>query len=136
MSLGQAFAVELTFELKVPVDDAVLELGITAADGTRVVTVQNIDFDRPPLHFEPGLHEVRVAIDTTLLPGEFSIDIGVHRFIGLTLDQVEHVLTFTAMNTAIDSGDHWPWPEVRGSVRPGSDWAVRSAQRPGSEVVL
>jgi hypothetical protein len=125
--LGQPFTVAMTFSVDEPVDDGVVELGLSTADGTRVATVQNVDGDRPLLALEPGRHEIRARIDTALLPGEFTIDVGMHRLIGLTLDFVERALTFTALNVADDgSEDRWPWAVVRGAMRPPTEWTVQS----------
>jgi len=126
VSLGQPFTIAMTFDVAVPVEDGVIELGLSTADGTRVVTVQNVDGDRPLLRLDPGVHEVRARIETTLLPGEFQVDVGLHRIIGLTLDMVEHALTFTALNVAVEGADRWPWGSVRGAVRPPSEWTVRA----------
>jgi len=125
VQLGQPFTVTTTWEVVTPVDDGVVELGISTADGTRVITVQNVDGDRPLLRLEPGLHEIRARVETALLPGEFQIDVGMHRLIGLTMDFVERALTFTALNVAHDgSEDRWPWAVVRGAVRPPTEWSV------------
>jgi lipopolysaccharide transport system ATP-binding protein len=125
--LGQPFTVAMTFAVAEPVHDGVVELGLSTADGTRVATVQNVDGDRPLLSLEPGRHEIRARIDIALLPGEFTIDVGLHRLIGLTLDFVERALTFTALNVADDgSEDRWPWAVVRGALRPPTEWTVHS----------
>ena len=116
----------MTFEIATPIDDGVIELGLSTADGTRIITVQNIDGDRPLLALEPGVHELRARIETTLLPGDFQIDVGLHRIIGLTLDHVERTLTFTALNVALEGNDRWPWNSVRGAVRPPSTWTVHA----------
>jgi lipopolysaccharide transport system ATP-binding protein len=125
--LGQRFSLRLTFEVAKPLDDAVLEVGLCSADGTRVVTVQNIDGDRPPFAFEPGTWTVEVSIDTTLLPGDFTVDVGFHRRIGLSWDYVEQVFAFAALNVAENSADTYPWNVVRGYVRAPTEWTVRSA---------
>jgi lipopolysaccharide transport system ATP-binding protein len=128
VALGQPFSVELTFDLRVATDDGVLEVGISSPEHGRVATVQNIDGARPALVLDPGRHRVRVEIDATLLPGEYSIDVGLHRRTGLTLDWVERVLTFTALNVAETGDDRWPWNHVRGALRPDSRWALLSAR--------
>jgi lipopolysaccharide transport system ATP-binding protein len=123
--LGQPFTVEMTFDVATPVTDGVIELGLSTADGSRVVTVQNTDGDRPLLELSPGTHVIRARIETTLLPGEFTVDVGMHRLIGLTMDFVERALTLTALNVAADGGeDRWPWAIVRGAVRAPTAWTV------------
>jgi lipopolysaccharide transport system ATP-binding protein len=129
IELGQPFTVAMTFAVAADdIDDAVIELGISTADGTRVATVQNVDGDRPLLNLRPGRHEIRVSFDIGLLPGELSLDVGMHRLNGLTMDFVERALTFSAVNVAHDgSGDRWPWAIVRGALRPATQWTVRTA---------
>ena len=122
LELGQPFTVAMTFLVNEPVDDGVIELASSTADGTRVVTVQNTDGDRPVLRLEPGRHEIRARIEATLLPGEFTIDVGMHRLIGLTMDFVERALTFTALNVA-------PTTAAR-TAGPGPSCAGRCARRP------
>src|SRR5215207_1182409 len=95
--LGQGFSLRLTYEVGEPIDDGVVELGICGPDGSRVITVHNIDGDRPPFALEPGTWVVEVGIDTTLLPGDFTLDVGLHRARGLTWDYVEQVFTFSAL---------------------------------------
>jgi hypothetical protein len=127
VTLGQPFSLELTFDLRVPISDGVLEVGISSPEHGRVATVQNIDGARAALVLDPGRHRVRVEIDATLLPGEYSIDVGLHRRPGLTLDWIERVLAFTALNVAETGDDRWPWNHVRGALRPDSRWALVSA---------
>ncbi len=126
LTLGQPFSVAMTFSVNEDVQDGVIELGLSTADGTRVATVQNVDGGGALLDLAPGRHEIRARFDaTTLLPGEFTLDVGMHRLIGLTLDFVEQALTFTALNTAHDGGeDRWPWAVVRGALRPSTTWSI------------
>ncbi len=125
--LGQPFMLRLQFEVVRPLEEGVVELGLSGADGTRAVTVQNIDRGAPPLALEPGTWSIDAAIDTTLLPGDFNVDVGFHRRSGLTWDYVEQVLTFVALNVAEQGEDHYPWNVVRGFVRAPTEWTVRAA---------
>jgi lipopolysaccharide transport system ATP-binding protein len=124
VALGEPLAVEMMFDAGEPIDDAVVELGITSADGVRVATAQSIDADGSLIEIEPGTTTVRAELDLTLMPGEFHLDIAIHRLAGLTLDLVERVISFTALNTAHDGSHPYPWNVVRGAVRPASRWAT------------
>jgi lipopolysaccharide transport system ATP-binding protein len=126
LRLGEPFSVRLVYEVSRRVEECVLELGISSADGTRVLTVQNIDGDRPTVTLEPGTHQVDIGLDAEMLPGEFTIDAGVHHIAGTTHDFIERVLTFTALNVAHRGADTYPWDVVRGSVRVSSSWSVSS----------
>jgi lipopolysaccharide transport system ATP-binding protein len=121
--LGQAFRVRLVVEVAEAIPEAVFEVGVSGADGERILTAQNIDGERPPASLRPGLHEVEAELRTTLLPGEYSLTAGVHRRNGVTADYIEQALGFSALNVAESGGDHYPWRGVRGYVRPDSEWS-------------
>jgi homopolymeric O-antigen transport system ATP-binding protein len=120
--LGQPFNITTLFEIKNPIEDVFLEVGISTLDGLRVATVQNIDEARPGFSLKPGLHEITAEIDVTLLPREYVIDVVIGHLSGLIVDWVERTLQFSALNVARDSTDHYRWGEVRGFVRPKSVW--------------
>jgi hypothetical protein len=122
--LGQPFVIALEFAVDEEVTDGVIEVGLTTGDGVRVVTTQTYDAEGELVRFAPGTHEVRARFDMTLLPGEFTVDVGLHRINGLTLDFVERTLTFTALNVAADGAGRWPWNAVRGAVRGAATWTV------------
>jgi lipopolysaccharide transport system ATP-binding protein len=123
--LGQPLRVQLVIEVLEPVPAATFEVGISAMDGEKIVTAQSIDRERPPLSLEPGTYELSILVEVTLLPNEYTLDFGVHTLGGITMDWVERVLRFTALNEAESGGDHYRWPNVRGYVRPTSSWRLR-----------
>ena len=121
---GQPFRVTILVEVDEDVSEAIFELGISSADGQRVLTAQNIDGSAPPYSLRGGIQRVEAQIATTLLPGEFVLDVGVHRSSGVTMDYMEQVMRLTALNTAEIGDDHYPWPAVRGYARPASEWSL------------
>jgi lipopolysaccharide transport system ATP-binding protein len=121
---GQPFRVRMLVEAFDAIPEAVFEVGVSGADGERILTAQNIDGERPPAPMAPGLHEVEAELRTTLLPGEYSLTVGVHRRNGVTQDYIEQVLGFSALNVAETGGDNYPWPAVRGYIRPDSEWSL------------
>lgn len=123
---GDRFAVALTFDVRRATPNAVVELGVASVDGTRILTLQNIDGGRPPLTLEPGTHRVIAGVETGLLPGDYGIDAGLHVLDSqLTLDYLTELLTFTVTNVAGEAREIYPWGEVRGLVRPDSTWEVQ-----------
>ena len=74
-----------------PIPEAVFEIGINGADGDRILTAQNIDGERPPAALSAGLNEVEADLRVTLLPGEYSLTVAIHRRNGVTLDFLEQV---------------------------------------------
>ena len=67
---------------------------------------------------------MEAEIRVTMLPGEYSLTLAVHRRSGVTLDYLEQALGFSVLNAAETGGDHYPWPVVRGTVRPDSQWSA------------
>jgi homopolymeric O-antigen transport system ATP-binding protein len=129
LAIGERFGVRMRFEVIEAIDDGVIELGISGADGTRVLTAHSIDRDGTPYVLEAGTYDIRASLGVALLPGEMQFDIGLHRLNGLTFDFIEGVMGFSVINTTLDGSYHYPWVVVRGSVRPEALWSI-TAQPP------
>jgi homopolymeric O-antigen transport system ATP-binding protein len=121
--LGQPFRVTLTYETFETIDEAVIELGICTSDGQRFATAQNIDSGAAPLRLAPGLHEIAVEVGIALLPGEFALEVALHTADGVTAEFIFRALRFTALNVPADGHSSYPWPVVRGYVRPEAIWS-------------
>ena len=135
LHLGQRFRIKAVFEVFEQIDDAVVEIGISSLGSDRVATAQSADRERPLLTFEKGMAQIEAELEITMLPGEFSMDIGLHHATGITTDYVADCLRFTALNAAEEGGDHYRWSVVRGYVRPESTWSeVRPATSPPAAV--
>jgi lipopolysaccharide transport system ATP-binding protein len=124
LGIGEPFGVRMKFEVFEPIDDAVVELGLAGADGTRILTAHNVDRDGVPFALQRGTYEIQASLGVALLPGEMHLSIALHRLVGLTLDLVEPVLSFSVLNSTVDESFHYPWAVVRGSVRPQSQWTL------------
>ena len=120
--IGQRFRLTATFEVLSEIQEAVVEIGISTAEGQRFATVQSLDRGGRDLHLRPGVHEIPVEVAMTILPGEFTIDVALHRADGVTADFVTHALRFTALNVPEDGEAEYPWSVVRGYVRPEAHW--------------
>jgi lipopolysaccharide transport system ATP-binding protein len=124
---GESYSVVLTFEAREPIEHTVVQIGVSNAEGTRILTAHNIDGGRPPMSFPAGTVEVTGEISSTLLPGEFALDVALLDPAGAQIDYLESVLRFTVLHTPVEGSDHYPFSTVRGSVRPVSEWSLGSA---------
>jgi lipopolysaccharide transport system ATP-binding protein len=121
--LGQDFCVSLIYDIKDLIEEAAVEVGISTLDGLRVATVCSLDDCGAPLKLAPGVHELRVAIEVTMLPGEYTLDVFLHNLsTNTTVDWVDRTFQFTALNLSEVGEDHYHWGRVRGFVRPKSSW--------------
>jgi lipopolysaccharide transport system ATP-binding protein len=132
--LGQPFRVTAVFDVDRSIDDSVVEFGISSYGGDRVATAQSVDREGDVLHFPRGRHEISAEIDATMLPGEFTVDVGLHHMDGTTIDYVTDCLRFTALNAAEQGNDHYPWTGVRGFMRPPSHWSPIRPAQPAPEI--
>jgi lipopolysaccharide transport system ATP-binding protein len=125
--LGEPMTVVATVEVLEAIPDAVFEFGISTSDGVRVASVHNIDEGMPVVELAAGVHEIRAEIDVALIPGEYALDLGLHRAErGATIDMVERLLRVRALPIALDGSDRYPGANPRGFVRPKSRWHVLS----------
>ena len=120
--LGQPFRVALTFEMFDPLPDAVVEIGICTSDGQRFATVQSVDRPGTSLPLHPGTIEIATDLEVTLLPGEYVLAVALHSADGLTADFVFRAMRFTALNAPMADEESYPWPVVRGYIRPRATW--------------
>jgi len=131
--LGQRFRLTLTFEVFKEIPEAVVEVGISTPDGTRFATLQNLDREGAALRLRPGLNEVSLEMGITLLPGEFVFEVALHNIDGVTADFVYRALRFAALNVPEGEQESYPWPAVRGFVRPEASWG--EVREVGADVV-
>jgi lipopolysaccharide transport system ATP-binding protein len=125
--LGEPLTLAATVEVFETIPDAVVEFGLSTSDAVRVISLHNIDEGRPSARLEPGFHEIRAEIDIGLVPGEYALDIGLHRAQrGETIDLVERVVRVRALPTGFDGSELYPIGKPRGFVRPRSEWKVVS----------
>lgn len=118
----ELFRVKMLVETTVTIPETVVEVGISTLEGQRIATMMNTDRGGHVFELAPGLQEIVLEVDVTLLPRDYVLDIGVHHYSGATVDMVEKVTRFTVLNIAGEGGDHYRPYEVRGYVRPNTRW--------------
>jgi lipopolysaccharide transport system ATP-binding protein len=134
--LGQPLTVDVELQAARPIPAAMLELGISGLDGTRVTTSFSTDGEQPPFRLAEGRSQLSVELEPFLLPGHYTLDLGLHHAApGWTVDFVERILDFEVLNVAEEGGDRYPTRAVRGYVRPPARWyegGESALARPGN----
>jgi lipopolysaccharide transport system ATP-binding protein len=128
LRLGQPFRISATFEVERAMN-GVVEIGIHSTDGQRIATTFSTDSNAPPFDLRPGIREIVAETRLTLVPGDYNVEIAIHApdersmHGTATVDRVERVLRFTALNIGELTEDHWPtWRSTDGYVRFDSAW--------------
>ena len=123
--LGQPFSVSLDVEVKSAIPDAVFEVDISTLDGTYITTSFSVDNAQPPMALTPGRHRVVLDLDLTLIPGQYSLDLGLHHTgAPWTIDFLRRTLDFHALNVSQSGGDRYLYEARRGFVRPVGRWRL------------
>jgi lipopolysaccharide transport system ATP-binding protein len=121
---GQPFRVVFTCEILKEIADGHFEISISTRDGTQVTYSTTMDGGHGPRIWETGTHEVTAEFNITLLPRDYTIDLGLHHQNGATSDYVQRALDFTVLRVAETADDHYPWPKTRGFVGVPAEWKI------------
>jgi lipopolysaccharide transport system ATP-binding protein len=120
---GQAFRVRFVCDVLKELPDGHYEVSISTRDGTHVTYATTADGGSGARRLMPGRHELTATFEgLTLLPRQYTIDLGVHHQNGATADYVQRVCDFTVLRVAEEGDDHYPWPRTRGLVRVPVRW--------------
>ena len=125
IELGQPFSISATFEVREPIEDAVVEIGIDTPDGNRVASSFSSD-DRPAaVRSTPARTRSRADLDLTLLPGEYSITVALNEVGRFNIDHVEQrsQLRRDQRRSSGLTGPSMAAGHAR-HVRPRSSWSV------------
>jgi lipopolysaccharide transport system ATP-binding protein len=123
---GQPFRVTFTCDILQDIRDGHFEISISTVDGTQVTYSTTMDEGQGPTYLKAGKHKVTAEFDVTLLPREYSIDLGIHHRNGTTSDYVQQTLNFNVLRVGETGIDHYPWPKTRGFIRAGGKWQFQA----------
>jgi lipopolysaccharide transport system ATP-binding protein len=121
---GQPFRLTLTVEVSSQIDDAVVGVGISSLDGTRIATSYNIEGGRRAMSLPEGVYKLSVELNVTLLPRRYTLDVFIAHVDGTDIDVVSRTLEFEALGVAEQGTDHYPWSAVHGFIRLDGHWQL------------
>lgn len=115
--MDERFEIVVRFEALKPITAASMGVGICTLEGTRIAALEQVADGAPPITVEPGCYEIGVGLVNFLLPGNYSLDIGVrHTLEGEALDYVLHATTFTVLDVSAEADS---WVPFNGNYRRG-----------------
>lgn len=129
---GDPLKVVVQWEVTDLTVEAMIEVGITNADGLQITQSYSAVPNSPGTMMERGWHEVELSISDTIFPGRYSLLAGIHKTDGATIDFIERVFDFEVINAEPGDPSHYPW-SVRGFLRPEQRWGqVSRIERPAT----
>lgn len=122
------FGVRARFEVDEHLQDAAVEIGISTPEGWRFATTFSHESEGPMV-MSAGTHEVTATFPGGLLPGDYGIDIGLHRVAGVSLDLVEHVISFSvSKGDTVDPLRSAMWDLTGGYISGEASWRHAPAE--------
>jgi lipopolysaccharide transport system ATP-binding protein len=125
---GQPFRVTAVCDVLKDIPDGHFEISLATTDGTHITYSTTLDGGAGPRLIRKGRHEVSTTLDVTLLPRNYTVNVGIHHQTGSTADYVERTFDFEVLRVAESGGDHFPWPWTRGYVRALGKWTVERSE--------
>jgi lipopolysaccharide transport system ATP-binding protein len=123
---NQPFKVQFVCDVLKDIPDAHFEVSISTVDGTHVTYSTTMDRGQDSMALARGQHVVTAEFDVTLLPRQYTIDLGIHTHNGTTADMVQRTLDFTVLRVAEGASGHYPWPRTRGLLSAPAKWDVQN----------
>jgi lipopolysaccharide transport system ATP-binding protein len=123
---NQPFKVQFVCDVLKDIPDAHFEVSISTVDGTHVTYSTTMDRGQDSMALARGQHVVTAELDVTLLPRQYTIDLGIHTHNGTTADMVQRTLDFTVLRVAEGASGHYPWPRTRGLLSAPAKWDVQN----------
>jgi lipopolysaccharide transport system ATP-binding protein len=121
----QLITVQLELETYRTVDECVIELGFGNSED-RFTFTSTGDMAGKTIKLEKGKHKLSVELNPKLLPGDYSVYLGVHDMskTGLTLDYVEKIFDITVYKFTADNNSNFLFNASLGKVRQEGKWTI------------
>jgi lipopolysaccharide transport system ATP-binding protein len=81
-------------------------------------------YTRETYSFRPGNVRLTIAINSQLLPGEYTINFGIHKNSGQTLYYLESAKRINVHATAVNQAFDYPFEWIPGNIQLDSEWKI------------
>jgi lipopolysaccharide transport system ATP-binding protein len=121
----EPISLEIEFEVINPLDDVNIVVMLGMTDGTNIIFQESIDKFKKALEFSPGAYRANLTIDTSLLPGSYTVNMGMgHIKSGKDIDWVERVFDFDVSKISVNADESYRWTANHGLVLGASKWDI------------
>jgi lipopolysaccharide transport system ATP-binding protein len=119
--------IQLEIEAFEFIRDALFSVMIGTTDGQRIIYQESLDGFNGTVSLEKGSHSLTLEINTSLLPGTYSIYLGLGHLNGKTIDWLERVYDFNVLKTSLEKNNYYRWDESHGYVLGDAKWTLETA---------
>ncbi|MCB9036069.1 MAG: ABC transporter ATP-binding protein [Lewinellaceae bacterium] len=121
-NLSLNFEIESSKQIK----DALFDIKIVNAYGAIVAYITSTMNGEDFFRLKEGTNTISAELKNNLLPGNYSLTIGLHYSNGLTLDLVDDVLEFAVLKIAADGHHPYTYHWIHGNITTEAHWELIS----------
>lgn len=107
---------ELDLEVLKDIKDILVSVMIGTFDGVRIIFYDSINDYPGGMEFKEGNYKLNLKIAEFLLPGSYSIYLGLGRTNGKTIEWIERAYDFHVIKTSYAADEHYRWDESHGFI--------------------
>lgn len=115
---------EVDVEVLKDIKDAVFTIMIGTLDGVRVVYKDSLLEHPKGMSLQEGNMKLRLQITEKLLPGSYTVYLGIAHMNGKDIDFVERVNDFHVIKASYNADEHYRWEESHGYVLNTSEMQI------------
>lgn len=118
----ESFSIAFELESNKFIENASISVFIVNQYGERILMATE-SRDYKPTNLNSGTHNYQVDFNEKLMPGNYSIGLGVSFFhTGSAIDYIESFFPFSVLKESKTKNMEYPWSTVHGYVRPETKW--------------
>jgi len=121
----EKITVKLCLNIKEDLRDCTISMMIGDLRGKVIVYSESGNIGSFNGQIRKGRHESKTKINLSMMPGKFSIYIGIGKNNGKTLEWLERVLDFKVLKIGKDPNSNFKWDTVHGLVNDDSVWEIK-----------
>ena len=121
----EKITVKLWIDIKQNLKNCNISVMIGDLRGKRIIYSESGSIGSFNGFINQGIHTSITEIKSNLLPGNFSIYLGIGKDNGQTLEWLERVLDFKVLKIGKDSESNYKWDTVHGYVNDDSNWEIK-----------
>lgn len=110
------FTVEIELEVLKDISDAVITIMIGTLDGIRVVYYDSLTEFSNGVKLNEGNYYLSLPVNECLLPGSYSMYLGLAHTNGNDIDWIERVYDFHVLKASYNPNEHYRWAESHGYI--------------------
>jgi lipopolysaccharide transport system ATP-binding protein len=123
---GEKIKIEIEFEIEKKINPIALEVLVVTPTGEPLALMSDLSRLFYNNFINPGLQKLELEIDEQILPGNYSLSIGISdQYSGINYDWLENVFSFKVSNVSKNGAIDYPYTVSHGFINLRSKWKIK-----------